>query len=262
MEIGAVEIGLVSMRGAGRAVSAGAHCSVGWDVATPWHFHDMHQLLYAFDGAVEVEGRHGRYKVPRQFAVWIPAGAAHRTTIQKVASGSVFLAADIVRCTADSPRVIAAPALLREMTMHAMRWPLDRAEDSISEAYFTCFARLCEEWIGSEVQLVLPSSSDPRIEAIMAHTSADIATITLGAVCDRAGMSERTLRRHFRKAVGMTWEEYRQRLRLCVALDRLDRTALPIGVIAGDVGYESQTAFARAFRAVMGLAPGAYRRRA
>jgi len=108
----------------------------------------------------QVEGRHGRYKVGRQFAVWIPAGAVHRITIQKVASGSVFLAANMVRCTADAPRVIAAPLLLREMTMHAMRWPLDRTEDSTSEAYFTCFARLCEEWVCSEVQLVLPYSSN------------------------------------------------------------------------------------------------------
>jgi len=100
-----------------------------------------------------------------------------------------------------------------------------------------------------------------RIEAIMMHNAADIATITLGAVCGRAGISELTLRRHFHKAVGMTWEDYRQRLRLCMALDRLDRTSLGIGVIAADVGYESEAAFARAFRAVVGVAPGDYRRR-
>jgi AraC-like DNA-binding protein len=249
------------MRERGSPLMAGAHCSDGWQVDTPWHYHDMHQLLYAFDGAVEVEGRHGRYSVPRQFAVWIPAGAVHRTTIQKVASGSVFLSPQLLRCDADAPRVIAAPAILREMVMYAMRWPLDRTEDAVSHSYFSCFAGLCAEWIADERQIVLPSSTDRRIDAIMAYTRDHIATVSLKMVCVHAGMSERTLRRHFRKSVGMSWEAYRQRLRLCLALDALDRTTQPVGVIAAEVGYENQSAFARSFRNLVGVGPGEYRRR-
>jgi len=241
------------------ALSAGAHCSDGWDVVTPWHYHDMHQLLYAFDGAVEVEGLHGHYKVPRQFAVWIPAGAVHRTTIQRIASGSVFLCPALLPCAMGTPRVIAAPALLREMVMHAMRWPLERDADAVSEAYFTCFARLCEGWIAEDVDLLLPSSTDAHIAAIMAHTNANIATVTLADVCREAHMSERTLRRHFKKSAGMSWEDYRQRLRICRALAALDGTAQSIGEIAADVGYENQAAFARAFRGTTGLAPREYR---
>lgn len=248
------------MRGAGSTLTAGAHNSNGWDVETPWHYHDMHQLLYAFDGAVEVEGRHGRYRVPRQFAAWIPAGAVHRTAIQKVASGSVFLSPELVPCDADVPRVIAAPPILREMVMHAMRWPLDRAEDALSKAYFICFAGLCAEWIGDQRQLVLPSSADRRIDAILAYTRDHIATISLDQLCVHAGMSERTLRRHFRNSVGISWEAYRQRLRLCIALDMLDRTTRPIGIIAAEVGYENQSAFARSFRTMLGMGPSEYRR--
>ena len=241
-------------------LAAGAHCSDDWSVITPWHYHDMHQLLYAFEGAVEVEGLQGHYKVPRQFAVWIPAGAVHRTSIQRIPSGSVFLSPQLLPCAMAAPRVIAAPTLLREMVMHAMRWPLDRVGDEMSEAYFTCFARLCEEWIAESVNLLLPSSTDARIAAVMAHTEQKIATVTLADVCRAAHMSGRTLRRHFHKAAGMSWEEYRQRLRICLALEALDSTTNPIGEIAATLGYENPAAFARAFRSTTGLAPRDYRK--
>jgi AraC-like DNA-binding protein len=256
-----MDIGLRSMRSPGSTQRAGAHSSDGWQVATPWHFHDMHQLLYAFEGAVEVEGRRGCYKIPHQFAAWIPAGAVHRTTIQKIASGSVFLDPAMVACAEDAPRVIPAPPILREMVMHAMRWPLGRAEDATGTAYFEAFAALCAEWIAAEVALVLPSSRDARIAAIMDHTRVHIATVTLADVCRAAAMSERSLRRHFRAATGLSWEAYRHRLRLCLAIDALEVDGEPIGAVAAAVGYDDPAAFARAFRAVMGMAPGAYRRR-
>jgi len=255
------DIGLSPMRAAGVTLPAGAHCSDGWRVATPWHHHDMHQLLYAFDGAVEVEGRFGRYNVPRQFAVWVPAGAVHRTSIQQVASGSVFLDPDMVPCEMSAPRVIPAPPLLREMVMFAMRWPFDRQADGVSEAFFACFAKLCTGWIGAEVRLVLPASSDERVAAIMDHTAANIASVCFEDVCRIAHMSPRTLRRRFKTASGISWEEYRLRQRMALALDALERTEKTVGQIAAEIGYENQAAFARTFRAITGIAPGEYRRR-
>lgn len=254
---------LIPMRPCGSTLQAGAHCSSGWNVATPWHQHDMHQILYAFEGSLTVEGTAGSYRIPRQFAALIPAGAAHRTRIQKVASGSIFISPDMLSLTADTPRVVAAPALMRHMLMHAMRWPLDRSnDDATSRAYFECFARLCEEWMRDEVRLVLPSSSDDRVERIMEFTKAHIADVNLGAVCKAAGMSARTLRRRFLGAVGISWEEYRQRLRIHRALEDLDGSMKSVGTIAADCGYENQTAFARAFRHIIGMSPSEYRRRA
>jgi AraC-like DNA-binding protein len=87
-----------------------------------------------------------------------------------------------------------------------------------------------------------------------------LATATLPALCRSVGMSERSLRRHFLKIAGITWEEYRQRLRICHALDLLERTTRQIGDIGTEIGYENQAAFARAFRSVVGMTPSEYRR--
>ncbi len=251
---------LITLRSADSTVQAGAHSSDGFEIETPWHYHDFHQLIYAFEGSVEVEGKFARYKVPHQFAAWIPADTIHRTTLQKIRSGSVFLSPAMVDWPVHGLRVIHVSNLMREMIMYAMRWPIDGVDDDTSRAYFNCFAKLCGEWVAREARLVLPSSDDPRINAIVDLTRANLAAVTLQDICKAVGMSERSLRRHFQKAMGTSWEDFRLRLRIYAAIDDLDAGNKPIGVIAAAVGYASQTAFARAFRAIIGIGPTAYRR--
>lgn len=240
--------------------AGGAHDSAGWQVDTPWHRHDMHQLLYAFDGFVDVEDEKGSHRVPHQFAAWIPAGTPHRTRLQKVRSGSVFLAAALVPAAGEGLQVIRAPALLREMMDHAMRWPIGSPEDEFRRAFFTCMAWLCPEWIADSVALDLPTCRDPRIEAVIERTRKALASITFDEVSRGCGYSERTLRRKFVQETGMTWDAYRRRLRVLAAIDLLESTTRPVGSIALDVGYENQAAFAKAFRAAVGINPTEYRR--
>jgi AraC family transcriptional activator of mtrCDE len=45
-------------------------------------------------------------------------------------------------------------------------------------------------------------------------------------------------------------------LRLELARRRLSATALPVATIAGEVGYESESAFSRAFQRRFGMRPG------
>jgi AraC-like DNA-binding protein len=252
---------LVEMRDPALAAAGGGHNSSGWQVDSPWHYHDMHQLLYAFAGSVDVEGLEASFRIPHQFAAWIPAGVVHRTRIQQVDSGSVFLAGELVPTAGERLRVIRASALLREMIAHGMRWSLGRAEDDDSRAYFACMARLCPEWIADEVQLVLPSCRDPKIEGVIETTRGSLATITFGQVSRKAGLSERSLRRKFSAETGLSWEVYRRRLRILTSIEKIDSSDDTIGCIAADVGYENQAAFAKAFRDTVGMAPSEYRRR-
>jgi AraC-like DNA-binding protein len=58
----------------------------------------------------------------------------------------------------------------------------------------------------------------------------------------------------------MNWEEYRRRARLLAAVERIANTTVPIGRVAMELGYESQSAFAKAFRSLLGMTPGEFRR--
>ena len=72
--------------------------------------------------------------------------------------------------------------------------------------------------------------------------------------------SRATLARRFTQQVGEPPLSYLTRWRMALAADRLRTTALPVAVIAREVGYTSEYAFNRAFARLRGSPPGRYRR--
>jgi len=77
----------------------------------------------------------------------------------------------------------------------------------------------------------------------------------------RSPLAERTFKRRFVRATGLTPIAYVQRLRIEDAKRRLERTDASVDEISWRVGYEDPAFFRRLFRRTTGLAPGAYRRR-
>jgi transcriptional regulator GlxA family with amidase domain len=77
----------------------------------------------------------------------------------------------------------------------------------------------------------------------------------------RSRLAERTFKRRFTNATGLTPLVYVQRLRIEDAKRRLERTDATIDEISWQVGYEDPAFFRRLFKRTTGLAPGAYRKR-
>jgi transcriptional regulator GlxA family with amidase domain len=81
------------------------------------------------------------------------------------------------------------------------------------------------------------------------------------AMIQRSRLAERTFKRRFVSATGLTPIVYVQRLRIEDAKRRLERTDEPVDEISWRVGYEDPAFFRRLFKRTTGLAPGAYRKR-
>jgi len=77
----------------------------------------------------------------------------------------------------------------------------------------------------------------------------------------RAGLAERTFKRRFTAATGLSPIAYVQRLRVEEAKRRLERTETAIDEISWQVGYEEAAFFRRLFKRLTGLTPGTYRKR-
>jgi transcriptional regulator GlxA family with amidase domain len=77
----------------------------------------------------------------------------------------------------------------------------------------------------------------------------------------RSKLAERTFKRRFVIATGLTPIAYVQRLRIEDAKKRLERTDAPVDEISWRVGYEDPAFFRRLFKRTTGLAPAAYRKR-
>jgi AraC-like DNA-binding protein len=76
------------------------------------------------------------------------------------------------------------------------------------------------------------------------------------------GMSRSGFFRRFRGAVGETPAQYLTMWRIHVATRLLQEDGASVGAVAHKVGYATEAAFSNAFKRVMGVRPGAYRRAA
>jgi AraC-like DNA-binding protein len=255
--------GTMSSPAPARVVRPGTyHREVGREVLTGWHSHGLHQIEYALAGVIEVETATERYLLPPQQAVWIPAGVQHSSTLTGVSAVSVFFAPTAGLPAGDRVRILAVPPVLREMIRYAKRWPIGRSSvDPVSEAFFHTMGNLIVEWLDYARPLYLPTASDPLICRVMEYTNEHLADVTLPSLCTAVGISERTLRRVFTAATGMSWRQYLLESRLLRAMALLAEDNQNVLNIALAVGFQSVSAFTRAFGRYANETPTGYRRR-
>lgn len=97
-----------------------------------------------------------------------------------------------------------------------------------------------------------------RVEQWLKGHFASAAAVS-GAV-KIAALPERTIKRRFKAATGVTLIDYVQNLRIEQAKRLLEQGTNPADAIAAEVGYENAAFFRRLFKRMTGLSPGQYRR--
>ncbi len=83
---------------------------------------------------------------------------------------------------------------------------------------------------------------------------------TVAALAHELAMSRSAFAARFSELVGEPVMSYVTRWRMYVAHDMLRRDGTTVAQLAGQLGYRSEAAFARAFKRVMGTPPGTVRR--
>lgn len=83
----------------------------------------------------------------------------------------------------------------------------------------------------------------------------------VAAMARVSGLAERSFKRRFQQATGMSPLEYVHTLRLEEAKQMLEAGDAPVETIAHEVGYEDPGFFSRLFRRHVALTPAQYRRR-
>jgi transcriptional regulator GlxA family with amidase domain len=85
--------------------------------------------------------------------------------------------------------------------------------------------------------------------------------LDVGALADKAGMSERSFARTFLRETGDTPARYLERARIDAARRLLTASDLPVGVVAARAGFGSEERMRRAFQRRLKTSPGAFRAR-
>lgn len=82
---------------------------------------------------------------------------------------------------------------------------------------------------------------------------------TLQILAEKIGMSRSSFAKHFKEKVGSAPMEYLTRWRMLLACERLKNTDDSVMRIANALGYESESAFGKAFKRVIGYSPRQHR---
>jgi AraC-like DNA-binding protein len=222
------------------------------------HQHKWDQLTYATEGVMSVTTADGTWVVPPRRAVWVPAGVTHTEIYSgPVAARSLYLVPQLTATrakfgTRECTGMNVSP-LLRELILKAISiGALDSAVPEQSRLIDVILDQLDER---ETVPLQLKMPSDVRAARVAAMLEAEPASNeALGAIAKRAGASTRTIERLFRVETGVSFREWRQRLRLIHAL-RLLAAGESVTNVALEVGYSSTSAFIAMFRRELHTTP-------
>jgi transcriptional regulator GlxA family with amidase domain len=104
--------------------------------------------------------------------------------------------------------------------------------------------------------------SDERFERLHGWILDNLrGDLSVPALAERAGMSERSFLRHYRKLTGATPARAIERLRVEAARGLLGTTRLPVKRVAQRCGFGSEETMRRSFLRLLGVPPQAYRQR-
>ncbi len=220
----------------------------------PLHEHERDQLLYAISGIMRLRTEWAAWIVPPDGAVYIPAGTPHSVDMH----GNVDMRTLYIDTLASdrSPRalcVVAVSNLLRELILALSEEPVVYDANSRGDL----ISQMIESEIGRapELSLNFPLPRDSRLQRLCAGLLVDPSDRrTLDAWSQVAGASTRTLARLFARDLGMSFNQWRQRIRFHNALEALSRGE-SIARVAKQHGYSSASAFSAAFGKVMGMPP-------
>jgi AraC-like DNA-binding protein/mannose-6-phosphate isomerase-like protein (cupin superfamily) len=226
------------------------------------HSHKRHQLLYATRGMATLEVADATFLLPPQRAAFIPAGVRHVTSMGNAQGISLFFDARLVHVASREVRVLDVTPLLRELIQFATRWPASRPKaDRLANAYFLSFGLLLEEWLTQTSAYRLPRGRSKPVQQAIALTIEHCAELDLPSLCRKVGVSERSLRRHLHAETGLGFRELTCQARVLRAMALLADGQNSVTETALAVGFESPSAFAKAFARVAGESPRAFRER-
>ena len=222
------------------------------------HDHAWGQLAYASEGILVISTSQGSWTVPPARAVWLPPRMKHAINVPgRVAFRSVYIDRPQADTMGSGCRVLSVTDLLRQLIRRASDVPLEYDTEGpdgrLMQVMLDEITALQEE---EPLHLPMPFDSRlKRIAGLLIDNPADKQT--LAGLAKKAGSSERTIARLFVAETGLSFGDWRRRLRLIQSVERLVEGEA-VTTVALDMGYDSPSAFIAMFRRTLGSSPTAF----
>jgi AraC-like DNA-binding protein len=209
---------------------------------TGWHSHQRGQLLYAQGGLMVVDAEDGTWAVPADHALLIAPELPHKVAWHGcTATCTAYIQpAAFAPCAPETCRTIRLSPLLdatlRSLAAEPALYDLEGRAAHLEAILLDEIAR------APEVMLALPLPTNRGLRKLC---RALIDTPSIGFDIDEwastVGVSRSTLTRNFRAQTGMSFAEWRRRVRMLYALTQ-QAEGVPLSVAAKTAGYRSANA--------------------
>jgi AraC-like DNA-binding protein len=222
------------------------------------HMHREAQLVYAARGTMQVTTPKGRWLVPPDRAVWVPARLEHAIDVladvqmRTLYFDLAWLLREERSASLAAEFVVRVSPLLHQAILALF----DDSDDPERTALLIRLAML-ELHQAEDSATFIPLPHEPRC-----RRAADIVlrdptgSHEIETLARAVGTSARTLSRLFSAETQLSFKSWCQRARIAAAIERLSMDSnVSVKQLASDLGYASVPAFSHAFRQVTGKTP-------
>lgn len=221
------------------------------------HAHPRAQVIFASRGVMRVIAQQNTWLVPPAQAVWLPSQVEHQVYFPGAVSiRNLFIDPVAAALLPGQCMVFNVTPLLRELILRIGETEEQGEPDGSAIRLMQVILDELQQI--APAPLNLPMSRDSRLQKVMdGLIRSPDDNRTLSEWSQVAGAVPRTLSRLFLKETGMTFGEWRTRLRLLEAIERLDQ-GQSVTQVAFDLGYQNLSAFISMFRKTLGTTPGRF----
>jgi AraC-like DNA-binding protein len=223
--------------------------------------HREAQLVYAARGTMQVTTPKGRWLVPPDRAVWVPAKLEHAIDVladiemRTLYFDLAWLKRERRSESLDAEYVVRVSPLLHQAILALF----DGRNDPDRIALLVKLAML-ELHHAEDSATFIPLPHEPRCRRAAEIVLGDpTGSHEIETLAREVGTSARTLSRLFSSETQLSFKSWCQRARIASAIEKLSVDGnLSVKQLASDLGYASVPAFSHAFRQVTGKTPTAF----
>jgi AraC-like DNA-binding protein len=222
------------------------------------HMHREAQLVYAATGTMQVTTPKGRWLVPPDRAVWVPARLEHAIDVlADIEMRTLYF--DVAWLTReDRSESLAAEFVVRvSRLLHEAILALFDGRDDPDRSGLLVRLAMLELHQAEDSATFIPLPHEPRCRRA-ANIVLDDPTGAheIETLARAVGTSARTLSRLFAAETQLSFKSWCQRARIAAAIEKLSmETGVSVKQLAADLGYASVPAFSHAFHQVTGKTP-------
>ena len=222
------------------------------------HMHREAQLVYAAKGTMQVTTPKGRWLVPPDRAVWVPALSEHAIDVlADIEMRTLYFELDWLSREARSHSLEAEFVVRVSPLLHQTILALFDDRSNSERTALLLRLAMMELDRAEDSATFIPLPREPRCRRAAHMVLADpTADHEIENLANEVGTSVRTLSRLFASETQLSFKSWCPRARIAAAIEKLSTDAgVSVKQVASDLGYASVPAFSHAFRQVTGKTP-------